>query len=80
MVNEEVSVAVRDDGKGVPRSVAEFRPGSGGVGVGGMRQRVKEFGGELRLLNANPGALVEAVFRYKSAGVALSTAAPLPPI
>jgi hypothetical protein len=26
-----------------------------------MRQRVKEFGGELRLRKANPGALVDAV-------------------
>lgn len=54
-----IVVAVRDDGKGVGQSVVELRPESVGVGIGGMRQRAKEFGGELRLTNANPGTLVE---------------------
>jgi signal transduction histidine kinase len=52
---------VRDDGVGVPEEIAEFRPGSIGVGIGGMRQRVKELGGELRLRNASPGTIVEVV-------------------
>lgn len=52
-------VGVRDDGKGVSASVVECRPGSIGVGVGGMRQRAKEFGGELLLENCNPGTLVQ---------------------
>jgi signal transduction histidine kinase len=52
---------VRDDGKGVGREITEFRSDSVGVGIGGMRQRVKEFGGEVRLRNANPGTLVEVV-------------------
>jgi len=30
-----------------------------GVGIGGMQQRVKEFGGDLRIGNANPGTFVE---------------------
>jgi hypothetical protein len=33
-------------------------PHSLGVGIGGMRQRIKEFGGGVRLQNANPGTLV----------------------
>jgi signal transduction histidine kinase len=53
--------SVRDDGKGIKQTVADFLPGSMGVGIAGMRQRVKEFGGELRLTNANPGTLVEVV-------------------
>jgi signal transduction histidine kinase len=57
----EVVVRVRDDGKGISASTAQFRPDSIGIGIGGMRQRVKEFGGELRLMNANPGTLVEVV-------------------
>ncbi len=57
----EVVVRVRDDGKGISLQTAQFRPDSIGIGIGGMRQRVKEFGGELRLANANPGTLVEAV-------------------
>jgi signal transduction histidine kinase len=56
---DQIAVTVRDDGKGISDNVIEFRPGSLGIGIGGMRQRVKEFGGEVRLRNANPGTLVE---------------------
>lgn len=62
MQNENgVTVTIRDDGKGVDEDVAQFRNGSLGVGLGGMRQRAKEFGGELRISNINPGTLVEVV-------------------
>ena len=62
MQNEsQILVTVRDDGKGIGETVAELQPGSIGMGIGGMRQRVKEFGGELRIENANPGTLVEVV-------------------
>ena len=56
-----VVVKVRDDGKGVSDEVMELRPGTLGVGVGGMKQRASELGGQLRLTNANPGTLVEVV-------------------
>ena len=54
-----VIVSVRDDGKGIPEEIAILRPGSGGVGIAGMKQRLSELGGELRLENLNPGTLVE---------------------
>jgi len=54
-------VTVRDNGKGIAEHIAELQPGSIGMGIGGMRQRVKEFSGELRVENANPGTLVEVV-------------------
>lgn len=57
--NGLIVVAVRDDGKGIGKKVADLEPGSVGVGIGGMKQRAKEFGGELRLTNAHPGTLVE---------------------
>jgi len=56
-----VVVSVRDDGKGVSDQIVGLRPGSLGVGIGGMRQRAKEFGGELRMENLRPGTLVEVV-------------------
>lgn len=59
--DQQVTIAVQDDGKGVEEVTAELQPGGIGVGIGGMMQRAKEFGGELRLTNANPGALVEVV-------------------
>ncbi len=56
-----VIVTIRDDGKGVDEDVAQLRTGSLGVGIGGMRQRAKELGGELRVSNINPGTLVEVI-------------------
>jgi PAS domain S-box-containing protein len=56
-----IVVMVRDDGKGVSEQVSALQPGSLGVGVGGMKQRAQEFGGQLRLMNANPGTLLEVV-------------------
>jgi PAS domain S-box-containing protein len=56
-----ITVTVTDDGKGIDDDVIQQRPESVGVGIGGMRQRVTELGGTLRLLNANPGTIVEVV-------------------
>jgi signal transduction histidine kinase len=57
----EIGVTVRDDGVGVPEEIMEFRPDSIGVGIGGMRQRIKELGGELMLRKAHPGTVLEVV-------------------
>lgn len=57
----QVIISIRDDGKGVGTKITQFRPESIGVGIGGMRQRVKELGGLLRVANVHPGTLVEVV-------------------
>jgi len=67
-----IFVTVRDDGKGIEEQVIQLRPESVGVGIGGMRQRVTELGGSLRLANANPGTIVEVVIptvRHEQFGV-----------
>jgi PAS domain S-box-containing protein len=56
-----VAVEIRDNGQGLEERVMKFRPGSAGMGIGGMRQRVEEFGGKLRLTNGDPGTVVEVV-------------------
>ena len=56
-----VLVTVHDDGKGIDEQVIQLKPESVGVGIGGMRQRVAELGGRLRLANTNPGTLVEVI-------------------
>ncbi|HKS77052.1 MAG TPA: PAS domain-containing protein [Terriglobales bacterium] len=61
----QVIVRVRDDGKGIGDIPASQTAGIG-VGIGGMRQRSREFGGDLRISDANPGTLVEAVIPYKA--------------
>ena len=62
-----IVVTILDDGKGIDQRIAELRPGSVGVGIGGMKQRAKEFGGELRLANADPGTLLELMIPSKLA-------------
>lgn len=54
-------VTVRDNGVGIDEKVADLQPDSVGVGIGGIKQRAKEFGGELRVVNARPGTTVEVV-------------------
>ncbi|MBZ5681953.1 MAG: PAS domain-containing protein [Acidobacteriia bacterium] len=56
-----IVVMVRDDGKGIKADIAELRPDSIGIGIGGIRQRAKEFGGELHLSNTHPGTLLEVI-------------------
>ncbi len=55
----QVIVKIRDDGKGVGDGIVQLRPGSTGVGIGGMSERAKEFGGRLQMTNAHPGTIVE---------------------
>ena len=73
--DSQMIVSVRDDGKGIKKRTADLQPDSIGIGLGGMRQRAKEFGGELRLCNAQPGTLVELVI---PAGRSVSEETPTP--
>jgi PAS domain S-box-containing protein len=54
-----LTVSVRDNGKGIAQDVVALKPDSVGVGIGGMKQRARELGGELRLSNTYPGTAVE---------------------
>jgi signal transduction histidine kinase len=58
---DAIVITVRDDGKGIGQRVAELQPDSVGIGLGGMNQRAREFGAELRLANTCPGTLVELI-------------------
>ena len=52
-------VRIRDFGKGIPEST--IGPAYvAGVGISGMRERVKQLNGELRISRAEPGTLVQA--------------------
>jgi signal transduction histidine kinase len=62
----QIGVTVRDNGKGLREETVRLRPGSIGVGIGGMRQRVEEFGGALQLANADPGAMIEVLIPLES--------------
>ena len=58
---DRVIVRVRDYGKGVPAELGSPKGAAGlGVGINGMRERIRQFGGELAIMRAEPGTLVEA--------------------
>jgi two-component system, NarL family, sensor histidine kinase FusK len=59
---------IRDQGKGMPAERLAAAAGLGTVGVGlrGMRERVKGFGGELKILSDGKGTLVQAVIPFRA--------------
>jgi signal transduction histidine kinase len=66
----QVRVTVRDDGKGISDEIAAFHPEKIGVGIGGIRQRIKEVGGVMTLRNAQPqGAILETIIPIAMGGV-----------
>jgi len=58
-----VTLTVADDGKGIPLDVlARFKGGAApGIGLGGMRERLAEFGGEIKVESSSGGSVVQAV-------------------
>jgi PAS domain S-box-containing protein len=50
----EIELAIRDYGRGLPAPADELP----GVGLAGMRERVAELGGTLRVTSARPGACI----------------------
>jgi signal transduction histidine kinase len=58
-----VTLVVADDGTGIPQDVlARFRGGAApGIGLAGMRERLAEFGGEIRVESSSGGTVVEAI-------------------
>ena len=58
---EWISIRIRDYGKGLTRDVDGAAPSlKNSVGIAGMRERVRQLGGELTVSNCEPGSLVEA--------------------
>src|SRR5246127_2627527 len=56
---ERVIVEVEDRGKGIPaEKQRELEAGRGGVGFGGMRERVRQLGGTLEIRSQGSGTLV----------------------
>jgi PAS domain S-box-containing protein len=59
--SDTIVLRIRDFGKGVPFQSPLKRPEPTlGVGITGMRERVRQLGGELEVKRAEPGTLVEA--------------------
>ena len=61
---ERLIVQVEDRGKGIPaEKQQELESGRGGVGFGGMRERVRQLGGTLEIQSQDSGTLVSATLK-----------------
>jgi two-component system, NarL family, sensor kinase len=59
--NSSVCVEVRDEGKGISSErLSEIQSRGSGVGIAGMRERLRQFGGELNIEATGSGTLVIA--------------------
>jgi signal transduction histidine kinase len=72
-----VSLIVADDGKGIPHEVlARFREGAAsGIGLAGMRERLAEFGGEIRVESSSGGSVVQALIPINASAASQNAAA-----
>ena len=63
----QVILQVADEGKGVPDDVireGRGNPAALGVGIRGMRERVRQLGGRLDMRRADPGTIIEVVLPF----------------
>ncbi len=63
----QVRVQVEDAGKGIPGDKLEKLSTNVGVGIGGMRERVRQFGGDVQICSTDSGTTVEVVFPLRRA-------------
>lgn len=65
---EKIRVSIQDHGKGIsPERLAEIQSQGTGVGIRGMRERVRHLGGELTIESNGSGTHVTATFPVKTA-------------
>ena len=63
-----VLLRVSDNGKGIADATAGGEPQRFGVGIRGMRARLKQFGGELRIKTKSSGTTLIAVVPLTAQG------------
>lgn len=57
--SDQILIEVRDQGRGIPRErLAQIEKGISGLGIRGMRERLRQFQGEMILDSAEPGTTV----------------------
>jgi len=68
----KLTLEIRDQGTGIPtdKRADVAGPGTAGVGLRGMRERVRGFGGELEISSDGKGTLVRAVIPFRASAPA----------
>ena len=63
-----VTLAVRDAGQGIPKHILErlLETGTAGIGLAGMRERVADLGGELRVRSNKKGTVLTATIPLRT--------------
>jgi PAS domain S-box-containing protein len=57
--NESLCVEIEDNGRGMsPQKLAEVQSGSSGVGISGMRERIRQFRGTMRIESDDSGTKI----------------------
>jgi len=70
--NGSLIVQVTDHGKGIAKEkLPSLASGRTGVGIGGMRERLKQMGGTLDIRSSEDGTLVTAILNANGRGTAL---------
>jgi len=73
-----VTVEIRDEGRGIsPAKLSELQSGSSGVGIRGMRERVRQFQGDLQIESKNGTRVVVTIPLQKLKPPAQSSLEPL---
>lgn len=55
---ERIEITIEDAGKGLAKEMLQVGFARSGVGIRGMQERARQFGGQVHLSNANPGTRV----------------------
>lgn len=75
-----VQLEIADAGRGIPPGVlSPDRPGFAGVGIAGMRERVRLLGGRLEVQSGAGGTSVQAILPLPDSGVSLTADSTDPP-
>jgi signal transduction histidine kinase len=65
---ENVSLEVRDEGKGIsPQRLSQIQSQGSGVGIRGMRERVRHFGGNMKIESNGAGTKISFQFPISQA-------------
>jgi signal transduction histidine kinase len=75
-VGDEVCLEVQDEGHGIsPEKLSDIQSQGSGVGIRGMRERVRQFDGEMNIESTERGTNISFKLRLDSANSSMNESA-----